>query len=576
MKKPFFTRYTFAASMAGVLAVSGCVTPDAHYRGRTFAEGHCGTPTAPVSVDAKSINGTFHGFELTHRSNALECAIQSYNAGHPVAYDIGFVEFLDGGDTPVLQAQMADVHSYLNAHSEEPLALYVFVHGWRHNAALGNGDVARFHTILALMKSYWRDAGEPNRRVLGIYVGWRGSAVNEPGWGETVDQLVAGLTFPGRKAQSDENAQRLQAFLTDLESVLPRDPSGAATPMVVIGHSLGGNMVLRATRPLFERRLKESTQGAKVSGVGSLVVLLNPASELTEWMELQRKSRLHADIREPDRASYLQPSDSECAGLSLKASAESKRRCPTEGTEWVFPPDQMPVLVSLTASEHFKKVDPGARDTDEIATNVAFPLAQRVFKWPRESSDLVALGHALPVRAFGANGELDHNHPDNRLYGLTHEAEVNNGARKTSDYGSILRSAESGTSFCVANQRLIRDAIQQAVAATNCKNDSNNENGCNSAARGRGWNQENLWLDPNRTELNLNIRHGLVRNRCATNVQSKMESLCKDIEGGRQIPRLGDIYDPYWNVGVHPNLIESHGRYVSQNLWCFVHGLATP
>lgn len=582
MKKRFFTRYAIGALLAGSLALSGCVTKDVHYRGRTFAGGDCGTPGAPVQVDARSVKGKFHGFEKEHASKAdsskaLECAVQSYNAGHPIAYDIGFVEFLDGGDTPVLQEQMADVHRYLKAHAEEPMAVYVFVHGWRHNAAIDNEDVARFHTILALMKSYWRDAGEQNRRVFGIYVGWRGTALHEPGWGEKVDPIVASLTFPGRKAQSDEHALRLQAFLSNLESGLQRCPSDLTTPLVVIGHSLGGNMVLRATRPLFEQRLLASPQGAKVPGVGSLVVLLNPASELTEWMKLQRASRLHADIGEPDRASYLQPSDSDCARLSPNASAESKRRCRTEGTEWVFPPDQMPVLVSLTASEHYKKVDKGARETDEIATNTAFPLSQRVFKWPRESTDLIALGHALPVRAFRTHDELDHGHPDNRLYGLTHEAEVNEAKNETSTrYGNILKRAESGTTFCVANQRLIRDSIQQAVTRKKtCEKDPAQKDDCNHKARGRDWDQQNLWLGPALTNLRLNIRHGVVRNKCASNIKSK-DSICNEIGGERQIPILGDIYDPYWNVGVHPNLIESHGLYVSQNLWCFVHGLATP
>lgn len=565
MKKHVLAWHTLSASMVGLLALSGCATPDTPYRSRTFAEGRCGTPSKPVAVDAQSVSDTFHGFELAHPSDALECAVQSYNAGHPIAYDIGFVELLDSGETPAFQAQMADLRSYLDAHAEEPLAVYVFVHGWRHNAALGNEDVARFHTILALMKSYWRDAGEPNRRVFGIYVGWRGAAVHEPGWGDKVDQLVAGLTFPGRKEQSDKNAQRLQELLTDLESQLPRSPSRVATPMVVIGHSLGGNMVLRATRPLLEKRLRESPQGAKVSGVGSLVVLLNPASELTQWMALQRASREHADIINPDRDSYL--TQEECAKLSPEASTESKRRCPSEGTAWVYPPDQMPVLVSLTASEHFRVIDPAAGDTDNFATNVAFPLAQRVFNWSSKSSDLVALGHALPVRAFGANGRPNHDDPDNRLYGLTHEAEVNDGSSLNATYGEVLKNAQLDKGVCAANQRLIRDAIQEAVAAAVREN---------SDARGRSWNQENLWLDPHRKNLRLNVKHELVRGHCSASEKSGMNSMCNNIEDGRQIPRLGDIYDPYWNVGVHPNLIESHGRYVSQNLWCFVHGLATP
>lgn len=560
-------RLALGAALTALLVMSGCATPDAHYRSHTFAQGHCGTPAAPVQIDAREVTGAFHGFERAHQISALECSVQSYNVGHPISYDLAFVEMLDSGDMSVESLQRADLHAYLDARLRlnEPMSIYVFVHGWRHNAAKGNEDVARFHTILSLMKSYWRQAGQPNRKVLGVYVGWRGSAVVEPGWGEAVDAIIAALSFPGRKSQSDQNAQRLQALLVDIESRIGAFSSTVKDhQLVVIGHSLGGNMVLRATRPALIDRLQKTPQGHKVPGFGSLVVLLNPASELTEWMAIQRASRLHADIAEPDRDSYLLPS--ECGDLSQEASNESKRRCANDGTAWVYPQEQLPVLVSFTASKHFKEVDGTAKATDS-ATSVAFPLSQRLFKWPRESSDLVALGHALPVRAFGVDGRPDHSDTTNRLYGVTHEMEVNRSAGVPASYGTVLREAEAGRGFCAANQKIIRTSIQSAVADVRLRN---------PASRGRGWNQENLWLDGERRVLQLNLKHEAARGLCAAGLASQVEPGCAEISDGHQIPRLGDVNDPYWNVGVHPNLIESHGRYVSQNLWCFVHGLAKP
>lgn len=554
----------FGIAIVALLVTASCTTADVHYRGSTFEQGHCGTPSAPALIDARAVTAAFHSFEQSHPADALKCSVQSYNKGHPIAYDMAFVELLDRGRTPVEASQQADLHAYLDAQSKQPLSVYVFVHGWRHNAALGDEDVARFHTILALMKSYWNQAGQRDRKVLGVYVGWRGLAVAEPGWGEAMDTVVAIPSFPGRKSQSDQNAQRLETLLLDLESQLnARISAGEVSELVVIGHSLGGNMVLRATRPTLIDRLQKARQGEKISGLGSLVVLLNPASELTEWMALQRASRLHADIAEPDRNSYLTPN--ECEGLSAEASAESKRRCANEGTAWIYPPEQLPVVVSFTASEHFKKVSSTTGATD-LATSIAFPMSQRLFRWPRESSDLVALGHALPVRAFGADGRVDHATPGNRLYGVTHEMEVNRSAKVAARYGEVLRDAEANRGFCEANQRLIQASIQDAVHAARI---------ANPASRGRGWNQEDLWLDRGRQVLQLNVKHEAARGRCAASSASQIEAGCADISGGRQVPRLGDVHDPYWNVGVHPNLIESHGRYVSQNLWCLVHGLAT-
>lgn len=555
----------FGTAIVALLMTASCTTADVHYRGSTFEQGHCGTPAAPAQIDARTVTGAFHSFEQSHPAEALKCSVQSYNRGHPIAYDMAFVELLDRGRTQVEASQQADLHAYLDAQPKQPLSVYVFVHGWRHNAALGDEDVARFHTILALMKSYWNQAGQPDRKVLGVYVGWRGLAVAEPGWGEAMDTVVAIPSFPGRKSQSDQNAQRLETLLLDLESKLnARLSAGEVSQLVVIGHSLGGNMVLRATRPTLVNRLQKARQGEKIPGLGSLVVLLNPASELTEWMALQRASRLHADISEPDRNSYLTPN--ECEGLSAEASAESKRRCANEGTAWIYPPEQLPVVVSFTASEHFKKVSSTAGATD-LATSIAFPTSQHLFRWPRESSDLVALGHALPVRAFGADGRPDRAAPGNRLYGVTHEMEVNRSAKVAARYGDVLRDAEAGRGFCEANQRLIQASIQSAVDAARI---------ANPASRGRGWNQEDLWLDRRRQVLQLNVKHEAARGRCAASSASQVEAGCADIAGGRQVPRLGDVHDPYWNIGVHPNLIESHGRYVSQNLWCFVHGLATP
>lgn len=552
--------------VAFALALGGCAVRDLHYRGRTFAQEGCGTPSSPIQVDASSVAGAFHGFERASKLAALECSLQSFNVGHPLNYDIAYVELLDSGESSTQRAQVSALKAYLEAAQSQSLSVYVFVHGWRHNADVGDDDVSRFHTILALMKSYWRDAGQPDRRVLGVYIGWRGASVREPGWGEVIDLAASALSFPGRKSQSDIHAARLRELLLSIEGqIQSRKSERVPSSLVVIGHSLGGNMVLRATAPVMIDRMRMQPKGSVVPGFGSLVVLLNPASELSEWIKVQEASRLHSGILEPDRNSYLTPS--ECGFLAPETDAEARLKCASAGTSWVYPSSQPPVLVSFTTSKHFNDVDAQAGTTD-FATSLAFPLSQRIFKWPRDSEDLIALGHALPVRAFDIDGRPDHSNVGNRLYGITHEIEVNQGAGAPGSYGEILRSASQGRKgFCVANQDLIRQSIMNAVERARKEN---------PAARGRGWNQERLWLDAEQKRLQLNVKHQAARGACSAGNAAEMGSVCEEISGGWQVPRLGDIYDPYWNVAVHPNLIESHGRYVSQNLWCFVQGLATP
>jgi hypothetical protein len=500
---------------------------------------------------------------------SLTCAVQSYNYGKPISYDLAFVELLDSGDTHIQDLQMADLAAYLDAQAQSsmPLSVYVFVHGWRHNAALDNGDVARFHTILAMMKSNWIQANQPKRQVLGVYIGWRGQSIREPGWGKLIDTVAALPSFPDRKSQSDRNANRLHSILIDLEARLERRKANADDPsLVVIGHSLGGNMVLRATQSVLLDHLKDTAPGNRVRGFGSLVVLLNPASELTLWRTLQRASRKHSGIASPDRASFVLRN--ECKDLLVIDKSRPREKCDKDGTAWIYPKSQLPVLVSFSASEHFGEVADNYWLTDAITTRLGFSFSQYVFKWPREQSDLIALGHALPLRAYGADGRPNFNDPDNRLYGITHEMEVNKGSRSGSQYGDVLRNAENRTNFCDANQKLLSDSIELAVTKARHENPH---------ANGRDWNQEKLWLDKKSKELQLNLKHGAARNKCSSTRKLHNQAACTKLSGSKQVPRLGDIYDPYWNIAVHPNLIESHGRYVSQNLWCFVHGLvATP
>jgi hypothetical protein len=59
----------------------------------------------------------------------------------------------------------------------QDLSIIIFVHGWKHNDAPTDTNVLAFHRFLQQMAemelqrapTYW-----PARKVVGIYIGWRG------------------------------------------------------------------------------------------------------------------------------------------------------------------------------------------------------------------------------------------------------------------------------------------------------------------------------------------------------------------------------------------------------------------
>ena len=216
---------------------------------------------------------------------------------HP-AYDLLIAEFSDQGwihDTASLDRPAQDyLDRFLKKLREmhrnwagqgQGLSLFVYVHGWHHDARAADADMVDFRRFLADMSeletTLSRETGA-RRRVLGIYVGWRGESIRAPG--------LNVLTFWDRKNTAERVAlgstrellERLDYFRDR-----SRDKAGKRdVRMLTIGHSFGGLVTFAAMGPQFLRaaiRLKESKPGNKkdnyVSRVGDLVVIVNPAIE---------------------------------------------------------------------------------------------------------------------------------------------------------------------------------------------------------------------------------------------------------------------------------------------------------
>jgi hypothetical protein len=139
------------------------------------------------------------------------------------------------------------------------------------------------------------------RRVIGIYVGWRGLSHTKEPWKE--------LTFWGRKQVAESigrstDAAQLFTRLTSLQQQLhQRERSHgtiyAGSRLIFIGHSFGAALLYSAAGvPLTEHAFETSYDAKKQcwSGVipsfGDLTVLINPAFQAVPYETLDRVSRL--------------------------------------------------------------------------------------------------------------------------------------------------------------------------------------------------------------------------------------------------------------------------------------------
>ncbi len=87
-------------------------------------------------------------------------------------YDLAFIEFSDRGNL-FNREKYNEVVNYISEQkdTEDGVAVFVYVHGWKHNASNEkNGDVQNFRKVLKIAS----ETNKSKRKVIGVYVGWRG------------------------------------------------------------------------------------------------------------------------------------------------------------------------------------------------------------------------------------------------------------------------------------------------------------------------------------------------------------------------------------------------------------------
>jgi hypothetical protein len=242
-------------------------------------------------------------------------------------YDLAFIELDDQGElwSPQQVVRATDLVASAGAAGPGVIQL-VFIHGWQHNAAPGDQNVAGLEGMLEQIVRVERlRSGAEARRVVGVYVGWRGKT--------SPFRLLRMLSFYSRFRAAKRVAST--AATETFFRLLLAGRTNPANTTVVVGHSFGGLILESALAQAMIGALGAAvTSGTQqVDFPADLVLLLNPASQAIEAKQL-------VDIFERYHVKFYRDDD---AGNTY----------------------EVPLVVSLTSSA-------------DVATRVLFPLGMRL------------------------------------------------------------------------------------------------------------------------------------------------------------------------------------------------------
>ena len=195
-------------------------------------------------------------------------------------FEINYIEFTERGnvfDTKRTEFVLNRIKQY--ATDDDGVITIVFIHGWKNNASTQNDNVKAFRNRLELFVDDNTLIGR--RKVVGLYIGWRGASVSLP--------LIKELTFWDRKSVAQKIGKGgVTDVLLDLEHYDAQDPRNV---LVVVGHSFGGAILLSAYSELVLDRIKSLANGDGTfpadTPLADALVLINPAIEANEMLPVK-------------------------------------------------------------------------------------------------------------------------------------------------------------------------------------------------------------------------------------------------------------------------------------------------
>ncbi|SDZ09096.1 esterase [Nitrosomonas sp. Nm33] len=226
--------------------------------------------------------------------DCAQSAIQHHAPDQAAEYRLGFVEFDDQGQLHQRKQMEAVLDNYYPIAAKDDVLLILFIHGWHHDARPGDNNIQEFRKLLEKIARIENASANLNnhtpRKILGLYVGWRGESIEVPVLKET--------TFWERKNTAHEvglqgvtelllRLEEIVNVKTGMETIVPKPRNSR---FIVIGHSFGGAVLYTALQQVMADRFVDSRPNKIFSddakGFGDLVVLMNPAFEAMRFATL--------------------------------------------------------------------------------------------------------------------------------------------------------------------------------------------------------------------------------------------------------------------------------------------------
>lgn len=464
------------------------------------------------------------------------------------------LSFIEMSDRRRLQqpAQLTALRAHLQRQSAQGRQNYViaFVHGWRHDAALGDNDLRKFRTLLGYARSALNTrcvlgGTYCDAALTGVFVAWRGRSFAEPvlaaDGGLNPLALIAAPTLWDRKRQSESLSTVLGQVLDNIQAQLRLAPGRAdADKFLIFGHSLGGNMLA----DLMEVRAEAAIEAHPVAGrgqqpramappLGDLVVLINPAAEARKWTSIQQQMREKVGLARADNQLTAQTDD----GLDEPLWER------LQPWRTMFPLDQRPVYLSITATDNWAGFETGGRKVAyDTATGTLFPLATAL-AGERTPEGRHAIGHLFPRYATASQLESP-------AIGTSHELSVNRGTGRRAAYWLSVKPVES---WCDPASGWLYAVRQDQIA--------------------QGWAYGDAWdygLAPEDAEQRLKAAENIARGYNPASVQWRHSQNLRN-QPGRWSVVSGR--SPFWNVRAMDNAVREHGGYVNYPMWCALNQL---